>query len=871
MKNTDKHPLLILQQNRNELISSFLKGKEPDFLDRHARILDNYFINVFKKSPGASVSKKAYAIIAVGGYGRKEQCIHSDVDLLLLFEKKVSEDADDLVKEIVYPLWDIGLDVGYAARSIKESLHIAGKDIEALTSILDARFICGDSHLFPDLMKHLREKVILKESNKIIGSLVENNMNRHKRFGDSTYLLEPNLKVGHGGLRDYHTMLWIARIISNLTQPRDLEFYGYLSNEEFSALAKSLSFIWNVRNRLHNLTGRKCDQLYFEYQTDLARALKYNAKNGQQPVERFLGDLHSNMEFIKQLHIMFLYEHGYATKYQHKTEQTKQAEIDGFEVIKDRLSFSSPEKILQSPDLLIKIFKESAVLHVPLSHEAKRFVKEFAYLVDDEYRASRSAVKSFEKILITPAPAFNVLNEMFNTGFLMHFIPEFKAIVNRIQYNEYHIYPVDKHLLRTVQIIKNFGTSEDTSKDRLYGNLYNKLTNTNKKIFLWAALLHDIGKKDPAKNHSQKGAKIARSILAMRGYKSEEIETVSFLIKEHLSMIKTATRRDINDEETAISFARKVKDKERLNMLYLLTIADSMATGPKAWSVWTSTLLKDLFLKVLHILEKGELATEEAVNAVEKKKEAVLNSTSSSNDRQTTETLFNFMSPRYLLYTTSQDILEHISLYKSLGNADFVWKITKVSDSNTRTVTICAKDRPGLISKIAGIFTLHSLDILDTQVYTWRNNIALDIFKVNPPLDQIFEEEKWAKAEKDLKSALSGKLDLTKALDKKISAYQTAKPYTLKRPHRIIVDNKSSSFFTIIEVFTYDFPGLLFKITDALFRCDLDIRIAKIATKIDQVVDIFYVRDFEGQKVDSKERIDKIKEIIEKVLVSQSL
>lgn len=866
MKKTDKHPLLILLQNRNELISSFLKGKEPDFLNQHAQILNDYFIDIFRKSPMCPVSNKSCAIIAVGGYGRKEQCIHSDVDLLMLFGKKVSKEADDLVRKIIYPLWDIGLDVGYAARSIKESLYIAGKDIEVLTSILDARFICGNSNLFLDLIKQMREKVILKESDKIIRSIVENNVNRHKRFGDSTYLLEPNLKVGRGGLRDYHTMLWIARILSNISRPRDLEFYGYLSYEEFRTLTKSLSFIWNVRNRLHNLTGRKCDQLHFEYQTDLAYALKYNAKNGQQPVERFLGDLHSNMEFIKQLHMMFLYEYGYTNRYQPDTKQIKHTGIDGFEIIKDRLSFSSPEKILQSPDLLIKIFEESAVLKVPLGYEAKRFVKEFAYLVDDKYRASPSAVKSFEKILITLAPTFNVLNEMFNTGFLVHFIPELKAIVNRIQYNEYHIYPVDKHLLRTVQIIKNFGTSEDTSKDRLYGDLYNKLTNTNRKILLWAALLHDIGKKDPAKNHSQKGAEIARSILVRHGYKSEEVETVSFLIKEHLSLIKTATRRDINVEETSISFARKVKDKERLKMLYLLTIADSMATGPKAWSAWTSTLLKDLFLKVLHILEKGELATKEAANTVKKKKEEILRSISLSNDRQTTETLFNFMSPRYLLYTTTQDILEHISLYKSLGNADFVWKITKVSDSNTRTVTICAKDRPGLISKIAGIFTLHNLDILDTQVYTWRNNIALDIFKVNPPLDKMFEEEKWNKTEKDLKSALSGKLNLTKALDKKISAYQTAKPYTLERPHRIVVDNKSSSFFTIIEVFTYDFPGLLFKITDALFRCNLDIRIAKIATKIDQVVDVFYVRDFEGQKVDSKEQANKIKETIEQVL-----
>ncbi|MBW2569084.1 MAG: [protein-PII] uridylyltransferase, partial [Deltaproteobacteria bacterium] len=372
MEKTDKHPLLILHQNRNELISNFLKGKEPIFSDRHSQIIDDYFIDIFRKTMD-TVNKKSCAIIAAGGYGRKEQCIHSDVDLLILFGKKVSKEADDLVKKIIYPLWDIGLDVGYATRSIKESLYIASKDIEALTSILDARFICGNSNLFLDMIEQMRKKVILKESDKIIRSIVENNVNRHKRFGDSTYLLEPNLKVGRGGLRDSH--------------------------EEFHALEKSLSFIWNVRNRLHNLTGRKCDQLYFEYQTDLACALNYNAKNGQQPVERFLGDLHSNMEFIKQLHMMFLYEHGYTNKHQSSTKQIKHAGINGFEIIKDRLNFSSPEKILQSPDLLIKIFEESSVLKVPLSHEAKRFVKEFAYLVDDKYRASPSAVKSFEKIL----------------------------------------------------------------------------------------------------------------------------------------------------------------------------------------------------------------------------------------------------------------------------------------------------------------------------------------------------------------------------------------------------------------------------------------------------------------------------------------
>ncbi|MEJ2656926.1 MAG: hypothetical protein P8012_06975 [Desulfobacterales bacterium] len=338
------------------------------------------------------------------------------------------------------------------------------------------------------------------------------------------------------------------------------------------------------------------------------------------------------------------------------------------------------------------------------------------------------------------------------------------------------------------------------------------------------------------------------------------------MIKEHLLLIKTATRRDLNDEETAVSCARKINDDDRLKMLYLLTVADCMATGPKAWSDWTAALLRDLFFKVSNILEKGELASREAVAIIEKKKAEVLGFSIQRHAKNDMETLFNFMSPRYFLYMPSASIMEHIELYKNIGTADFVWNVAKTLGSNTRSVTICAKDRPGLFSKIAGIFTLNGLDILDAQIFTWRNNIALDIFEVNPPADQIFEEERWQKAKSHLKSALSGDLDLQKVLKEKIAAYRPEKRLIKGRPHQINVDNDSSSFFTIIEVFTYDFPGLLYTITDALFRCGLDIWVAKIATKVDQVVDVFYVRDFDGQKVDSPDQERMIKKAVKEVL-----
>jgi [protein-PII] uridylyltransferase len=854
-----------LQKKTRQLTARLLQGKEPDFLKQHARSLDDYFRRAFESSmvgPRMDISKNPYAIIALGGYGREEQCIHSDVDLLFLFKKRVPAEAEGLIREMVYPLWDIGLDVGYATRSLKECIALASRDFEILTPILDARFICGWSLLYSDLMDKVRLKITGKRSRTIINWLVEKNNARHAQFGDSAYLLEPNLKEGQGGLRDYHTMLWIGQIEMSMNQPRDLEYFGLLSHEEYQALSNSLSFIWNVRNRIHHLCGRKCDQLNFENQIKLADAMNYKQINGQQPVERFLGDLHGRMESLKQQHLMFLHELGLEKNCRRKKRKSqKKTRVDVLEVIKwGMLNFEAPEKIIESPDLLMKIFEESARLKIPLSAEAKRLVKDFLSQVTAKFRKSEAIVKSFERILVEPAPKFNVLNEMLNTGFLMRFIPEFRSILNRIQYDEYHLYPVDKHLLRTVKTVKNFGTAKDSSLEPLCGQIYGELK--NKMPLLWAALLHDVGKGQAEEGHAESGAEMIKKLLTTKGLDSEVVDSVAFLVREHLLLIKTATRRDIYDEETSIFAARKIQDVERLKMLYLLTVADSISTGPMAWNQWTAALLRDFFLKVLNVLEKGELATAEAVEIVEKKKTAIIATAGSKKAQNHLTALIEVMSPRYLLYMPADEIKAHIKLYDRLGDNEFIWDIKPSADANTRTVTICAKDRPGLISRIAGVFTLHNIDILDVQVFTWHNTIALDIFKVKPPPDQIMEDEKWKRAEKKLVGALLDKLDLASALKKKVPVFGQFGQHVSRKPHRIRVDNKSSSFFTIIEVFTYDFPGLLFNITDALFHGGINIWVAKIATKADQVVDVFYVWDLNGQKIDEPDRVAEIKAAI---------
>jgi [protein-PII] uridylyltransferase len=857
-----------LAADRDSLLTTFFeKGKTTDFLLRHTALLDQYFIESFETSrigPQMQFHKQPYAMIALGGYGRQEQCLHSDIDILLLFEKSVPAEAEHLIREILYPLWDLGFDVGHATRSIKDCLRLAVDDVDVMTGLLDARFLCGMSTLYAQLRERLNQSLSGGRARKAVAALVQNNYDRHAKFGDSSYLLEPNLKDGQGGLRDYHTILWIARIQSKIIQPRDLEFIGYLSCDEFQRLNQALAFIWQVRNHLHHLARRKFDQLYFEHQQTLAARLGFRDTHGQQAVERFLGKLHSEMAFIKQTNLVFLSETAIHRPSLLKIAYRKNTDVKGLQIVDNQIGFFSTEFIPRQPDLLLKIFDESARLKLALSWEARRVIKEFSHLIDKDFRTDPNNVKIFERVLKTPTHPFNVLNEMLQTGFLERFIPPIKSIKNRIQYDGYHLYPIDRHSLRTVRIIKSF--TGKSSPNTLLPDLYRE-TGRQKHVLLWAALLHDIGKGKSGGGHSERGGRIASRILRNMGYATDQVETVQFLIENHLFLAKTATRRDTNDEETAIFCARKIKDIKRLKMLYLLTVADSMATGPKAWNDWTAELLRDLFFKVLHILEKGELASQQAMETVDSKKLLLLASAGTEAEKKSLEAHLEILSPRYFLYMEDQAVLEHMRLYHQLKNQPFVWKISHGSNTLTRTVTICAKDRPGLFSKIAGAFTVNNIDILEAEIYTWKNDIALDIFTLRPPADRIYEDLHWEKTAEYLTSVFNNKLDLAKDLARK-QVDKKRYDCVANQPHRVVIDNETSGFFTIIEVFTNDCPGLLFHITDTLFRNNLDVRIAKIGTKIDQVVDVFYVRDRDGQKLNAPDQIEALRKAIENVLTN---
>lgn len=867
----------VLQEKQREMMSRFFLDDSPGFMENHTRLLDDYFRESFENSmigPDMGIDKNPYAIIALGGYGRQEQCVHSDVDILFLFKKELPRKAEALIREIIYPLWDIGLDIGHATRSLKDCINLASKDFEVLMSLLDARFICGMSPLYSEMVERVREKIVFRRAGKIADWLTEANRERHRVFGDSAYLLEPNLKEGRGGLRDYHALLWLSRVRFNLETPRDLEYHGYLSHAEFQDFEKALAFVWKVRSGLHILVRRKYDQLHFAHQVELAERFGYRQGSRRHAVEEFLGALHSHMDAIQQTHLLFFQEAGTPRKRFRFNRKPAVAPLAaGVEVRKQSVAFASVKTVMDTPECLVRIFEESVRTGLPLDREARRLIREFRHRMDERVIRMPQAVRALEQVLLQPSSGgHDVLEEMHTTGMLLQFVPELKTVANQIEYDTYHVYPVDRHLLKTVAAVSRLGLPDDEGRDAFGPPVDRDLCRTlmeeipDHRPLVWAALLHDLGKGEAGLAHPEAGERISRSVLARLDYPREMIDTVAFLVRCHQLLPHTATRRDIDNEETALLLAREIGDVQRLKMLYLLSVADLKATGPKAWNEWTAILMRGLFLKVRRLLSSSETVSGDAVRAVREKSFEVMALMPSSRDRSDAETLMGVMSSRYLLSTPASEIQAHVDLFRGLGEKPFVWKIDKMPESDTRKVVVLGRDVPGFFSNIAGVLALNRIDVLEAQIHTWRNSTALCIFTVTPPPDPLFEDDRWHRAAQELSAVISGKLDIRQALGENGPSMPAAAACPLDAPDRVHVDNAASGGFTIIEVHTRDTPGLLYRLTRALFQCGLDIWSAQIATRSDQVVDVFYVRDFDGRKIASVEEIDRVRARIASVL-----
>jgi len=865
----EKTPAAVaLEESRHLLTTRFGNGESPNsFSEAYTEIMDQYFRQSHQNSEtGRRLFKKrgAFALLAVGGYGRKELDFHSDIDILILFGSKIPAMAKELVEEFLYPLWDLGFDLGYGVRTIKDCINLSKNDFEVLTSMMDARFVCGDSPLYFSLMESLDKKIAKKKAVEISHWLEDCHKIRMETFGDASHLLEPNLKEGIGGLRDYHQILWHAKALFELRTPRDLEYHGKLSHKEYERLRENLDFIWTVRNRLHQLAGRKNDRLSFEFQEDIAEWLGHRNEGSFLAVEQFMGRLHRAMASIKNMNRSFTLAHLPGRHGSPKKIEWHEPSRKGLDIQEGKIQFDSATAIVSDPFLLMDVFDQLARSGCPLSMETERLIREFLFLVDDKFRSSKRMGESFRNIL-NSENAFDALDKMFELGFLEAFVPEFSEIRDRVQFDAYHIFPVGRHSLETLKHLKTV----DKGKDILLLDIFSDLPDPE-PLFL-AGLLHDIGKT--GKNHSQRGADIAEGILKRLHYPEMETEQTIFLIKHHRILMETATRRDLGDEKVIVQCARAIGDMDKLKMLYVLAWADARATGPRAWNTWTANLIQELFFKILNIFLGEELAT---LDASERAQETLLQVQSAFPDLTNAEQdeLFSAMSPRYLLNCAPREIIHHVHMLRALKDRQeeeespqFTVEIKENEMESCVDIIFISKDRPGIFSRMAGVLAINHVNVVAANIYTWGDGTAVDIFRATPDPDPRRALEIWKNVEKDVENVFGGNLRLEDRVREKSKPSILNNDYKPSHPPQIRVDNRASDFFTLIEVFADDRIGLLYDITRTLFELGLDIRIAKIATKGDQVADVFYVRDLEGQKVDENRSEEIIETLNQKVVV----
>ncbi|MBT8763966.1 [protein-PII] uridylyltransferase [Desulfohalobiaceae bacterium Ax17] len=837
------------------------------FVHKYAQAVDDYFKDRLAEiHPSTSqlpnLLTSSFALVAVGGYGRSELCPGSDIDVLILFAEDIPVEAEDLARDLFHPLWDAGLDLGHGVRSVKECLALSRKNLDVFTSLLDMRFLAGDREIFSQLHTLVQNELVPELKSRFIEWLKEKYEQRRKQLGDASAMIEPHLKEGLGGLRDYHYILWLARVHFALRENDELVKHGLLSHPEYEALQTHLDFLFLVRSHLHLLTGRRTDLLHFELQPDLALKLGFKDQRGKFGVESFLSRLHREMTSLKVLCRLFLHTYFSAKTELFSYSDGQLALPQEFKFDGRKLSFQTPEAILSNNLLILEIFKQSALLGAPLSWETRRLIGQLVPMTMTSLQSHVHAGQRFLDILLSQKADF-ALEQMLETGFLGSFIPEFGLVQDQVQFDAYHTYPVGQHSVKTVSFLCNFARDDE---DFLSEYLSDYVADAALRL---AALLHDIGKGQ--KGHARVGAKLARKILARLRIDEAIIAQTAFLIEHHLLLIKTATRQDLEDESVIINLASQIGSVHRLALLTLLSYADSKATGPKAWNPWVEALLKEIFFKVRKILEQGSLASPHAAHKMATTRDRLRSLAKNDFDFEQLEELLDALPSRYLLHFSPETIHAHLLLIKRLfqegkansfkgGCKGFILDAHENSQARCWELTVVSYDEPGLFMNIAGVLALNNINILSADLNVFKNDIVVNVFRVSNPPDPLFAGEFWDKVAHDLKRVMTGRLslDYRLSLKKQKSDYLQRVEIPEYKPE-VIIDNNSSDFYTVIEVIANDRVGLLYDIGATLLNLRLDIVFAKLATHKDQVADIFYVLNVEREKILDPEQEQEIR------------
>ena len=810
---------------------------------------------------------EAFVIAAVGGYGRATLAPSSDIDLLFLLPPAAAPREKRIIEAILYMLWDLGQKVGLATRSVKECLVQARNDMTVRTALLEARLILGDHTLFENMRTRFEREIVQRTAAEFVSAKLAERDSRIALAGRSRYLVEPNVKNGKGGLRDLNTLFWIAKYAYRLREAADLVGAGVFSRSEYRLFCRCEEFLWRVRCHLHYLTGRPEERLSFDHQRRIASQLGYSARGGLASVERFMKHYFLIAKDVGDLTaiVCAALEERQAKPSarldRFRPWRRKRAAIatGDFEVENGRVTVTGPEVFARDPVNLIRLFWVADRNGLPIHPDATRHVTRALKLIDAKLRANPEANRLFLGILTSRNEPEIVLRHMNEAGVLGRFIPEFGRIVALMQFNMYHHYTVDEHLLRAVGNLAEIEAQRLTAELPLATEIMPSIAN-RRALFL-ALFLHDIA-KGRTQDHSSAGVDVARALSPRLGLNEAETETVAWLVETHLVMSDTAQRRDLSDSTTITTFANLVQTLERLKMLFVLTVCDIRAVGPGVWNNWKHELLRTLYWETEVVLAGGHSAIdrkERVAGARAELRRALPNWPDLDFEAYAAR-----LSQAYWLKATLEQKLLHAKLL-NMTEVEVPAPITHVRTDRDRGVTeltIIAPDHARLLSIVAGACAATGANIVDAQVFTTADGMALDTIFVSRAFR--YDEDELRRAGNTLlaiERSLSGQIRLQDMIAARTR--QAGPDRNVFRIHpEVSINNTLSRRFTVLEVTGLDRPGLLYELTAILSRLSLNIASAHIATFGEKAADVFYVTDFAGEKITSVHKQDAIRRAI---------
>ena len=824
------------------VVSNYSSPRE--FLRQHSDLVDGLVRKAFQKAQ-SQVSAPSVCLVAVGGYGRAELAPYSDVDLLLLYSSSKKEDLPPLVEKILYPLWDLGLEVSCSSRSINECLKMAQSDLHIKTGLIDGRYLDGEYEFFRKLYSLFTKNVLHRKVQKFAEALAKDLYLRNQKYEDPAYALEPNIKEGEGGLRDFQIGRWIIR-----AKYKTDRWDSILFPDHSRMLERSLQFLWAVRNQLHLLSGRRQDHLTFELQEKIAPILGLSP--GTEGIEEMMRQYHLSAQrisnFVYDILERALHEPSWVKKAFFFLQRKKIDE--NFGMAYGELHLFDPVTFKRDPSQLMTLFKHCQTYRTHMDFRTEEAVMEALPFVDDRFRTSEEVNQAFLSILRKGDGVDTLLKKMHELGLLSRYIPEFSEIEGKVHYDLYHVHPVDIHSILAVEELGKLRSSLYQKDYPLLSSLIREIENP--EILFLTTLLHDIG-KGTGGDHSLIGQEMVKQIGERMGLPAEGLELIGFLVSHHLFMIETALRRDLHDEQVISRFANEVKNIDQLKMLYLLTFADIKAVGPEAWTSWKNTLLMELFLKASHFFERG------AVAGPFLRRDEMIQKLHASLSQEIISEYAEYLPDRYLSCYSVEEIARHIGMARSIEKELlFVeWRVEKEVQAK---VTICTKDRYGLFSKITGSMFLNRLNILEAQIHTWGNGIALDTFWVIDPTRNV--DRRLQQFKKDLEEILGEKVSLRDLLSERKELNGIKQKVMPRVPQEVKINNLDSDFYTIVEVTGEDRLGILYEVTQALTEHGCDIHFARISTLGNRIVDVFYVQDEWGEKIKEKNMTDQLKRTV---------